>query len=382
VVVHEHTKDGRIADFFQLEVHSAQVEQCHFSPFSTNLLLTGGSDATIKLCQIPDLATHGTGAKKTADRELSGHYKKVDFVAWNPMASNVVSSASSDNTVKFWDIEAQSEYASFGKDVPAPTSLAWNDHGSLVAVGGKDDAKIHLFDPRNKESVKVIDGFSKKAGGTFYVFADNHDMLIGTGKSSRNARQYALWDLKKMDAPCDLKDVDQASGALYPYYDPDNSILYLAGGGDALITYYELAEGKLHFLSQFQDTKPQKAVGWMPKRAMNVKSCEVARCLRLMGSQTVEDVVVPVSFQVPRKSDLFQKDLYPDTTAPVPGLTAAEWVEGKEGKITKQSLAPGAAEVVAVVAEMSTKKSYAQLEAEVAALIAEVARLKAKADSQ
>jgi len=378
MVVHEHEKAGRVSEYFQLEVHSAQVEQCHFSPFNPSLLLSAGSDAAIKLCQIPDLSTT-TSAKKVADRELSGHYKKVDFAAWNPMASNVIASASSDNTVKFWDIEAQSEYASYGKEIGAPTCLAWNEMGSLAVVGGKDDGLMHIFDPRtHKETAKSCPGFGKKSGGTFYLFADNHGMIIGTGKSARNSRQYALWDVKKMDAPVDIKDLDQASGALYPFYDPDNSVLYLAGGGDATIPYYELAEGKLHFLTQFQDTKPQKAVGWMPKRSMNVKTCEVARALRIVGTATVEDIIIPVSFQVPRKSDLFQKDLYPDTTAPVAGLTAAQWVQGKEGKITKQSLAPGAAEVVAVVAEMSSKKSYAQLEAEHAELTAEVARLKAK----
>lgn len=32
-----------------------------------------------------------------------------------------------------------------------------------------------------------------------------------------------------------------------------------------------------------------------------------------------------IPFKVPRKSELFQEDLYPDTQADVPALTADEW---------------------------------------------------------
>ncbi len=32
---------------------------------------------------------------------------------------------------------------------------------------------------------------------------------------------------------------------------------------------------------------------------------------------------------VPRKSELFQDDLYPDTPGEIPAITAEEWFEGK-----------------------------------------------------
>ena len=32
---------------------------------------------------------------------------------------------------------------------------------------------------------------------------------------------------------------------------------------------------------------------------------------------------------VPRKSDRFQDDIYPETQAPVPSLTAEEWISGQ-----------------------------------------------------
>ena len=35
-----------------------------------------------------------------------------------------------------------------------------------------------------------------------------------------------------------------------------------------------------------------------------------------------------IPFTVPRKSELFQEDLYPDTTADVPAITADDWWSG------------------------------------------------------
>ena len=42
--------------------------------------------------------------------------------------------------------------------------------------------------------------------------------------------------------------------------------------------------------------------------------------------------VIPMT--VPRKSELFQDDLYPDTASDEPSLTAEEWIEGHNTKPT------------------------------------------------
>ncbi|CAF4766047.1 unnamed protein product, partial [Rotaria socialis] len=37
-----------------------------------------------------------------------------------------------------------------------------------------------------------------------------------------------------------------------------------------------------------------------------------------------------ISFTVPRKSELFQEDLYPDTAAEEHAITADDWIDGKD----------------------------------------------------
>lgn len=49
-------------------------------------------------------------------------------------------------------------------------------------------------------------------------------------------------------------------------------------------------------------------MGYMPKRGLDVNKCEIARFFKLHERQ-----YEPIIMTVPRKSDLFQDDLYPDT---------------------------------------------------------------------
>lgn len=64
----------------------------------------------------------------------------------------------------------------------------------------------------------------------------------------------------------------------------------------------------------------------MPKRGLNTSLCEVFRFYKLHATRPV---VEPLSMIVPRKSSMFQQDIYPDTAAPTPALTADEWLSGK-----------------------------------------------------
>lgn len=65
-------------------------------------------------------------------------------------------------------------------------------------------------------------------------------------------------------------------------------------------------------------------MGWMPKRGLDVSKCEIARFYKLH-----ERKCEPIIMTVPRKSDLFQDDLYPDTAGPEAAMEAEEWVAGR-----------------------------------------------------
>jgi coronin-1B/1C/6 len=113
---------------------------------------------------------------------------------------------------------------------------------------------------------------------------------------------------------------------LMPNYDADTGILYLAGKGDGNIRYYEWVddETNLYYLSEYKSSDPQRGIGFLPKRAVNVSEVEVARAYKVHPT-----LVEPISFRVPRKADGFQSDLYPDCIAPEPTVTAKDFFLGK-----------------------------------------------------
>ena len=65
----------------------------------------------------------------------------------------------------------------------------------------------------------------------------------------------------------------------------------------------------------------------MPKRGVNIMANEIMRFYRILPNKNLIEVV---TWTVPRKSEMFQADLYPDTAANRPALEADEWQEGKD----------------------------------------------------
>merc|ERR1712002_535979 len=136
---------------------------------------------------------------------------------------------------------------------------------------------------------------------------------------------YGLWD-EDLNNMC-IQEIDNSNGVQFPMYDADASMVYLCGKGDSVIRYYEITEDSpyVHWLSNFQSSDPQRGIGMMTKRGVNVNNNEIARFYRLLAKGFVE--VVPMV--VPRKSELFQDDLYPDTAAEDPALSADAWMNGE-----------------------------------------------------
>lgn len=374
VAVFRLDQPGRIGSKVPLlTVHKSAVLDAAFHPFNEHFIATAGDDAVLKLSEIPAEGI-GENAVTEAVATFEGHNKKVNEVGFNPVAENVMSSISGDNSVRVWDVSTHSEV--YTQEIETPLHHEWNRNGSLLAVTSTDK-HFYLFDPRDSKSAAKVENKNARPKKNAVVFADKVGLLVGILHTDR-ARTYRVWDPKKLDAPLASADIDQAAGVLIPYFDNDTGVLFLAGKGDSGIKYFEVTSEApyIHALSSFSDNQSTVGVSFLPKRACDVKICEIARAYRLLG-----DSCVPISLQVPRKSDLFQKDLYPETYAGIASLTFDEWKSGKNADPKLVSLDPkhkGGAAAESHASSVSVKKSYAELESEVEALKKRVAELEAQ----
>ena len=329
------SKTGRLPlQYPSLQVHRDAVLDFDFSPFNPNLLATGGEDCHIKLSQIPDGGLTSNLTEAVAD--FDGHERKVNILHWHPTADNILASASADLSLRVWDASRQQQALSFTEFGDVVQSFDWNPDGSLIVATSKD-LQLRVFDPRNPSSVMKTAGFTGPKSSRA-LWRGDKGQIIALGSSKSSARQYGLWDIKMLKEPLTLQDIDTSAGVLIPYFDADTGILYAAGKGDGNIRYWEIVDTDpyVHFLSEFRDNASQKGVTFLPKRACDVKQCEIAVCLRLM-----KDRVIPISFQVPRKSaDTFQKDIYPDAYAGIASTSAEEWLNGANAAPKKISMNP------------------------------------------
>ncbi|XP_029381788.1 coronin-2B isoform X2 [Echeneis naucrates] len=301
----------------------------------------------VKIWDIPNCGVQQnlTRARKT----LIGHSRRVGLIEWHPTAENLLLSSAYDYKVLLWDVSQVDAVIRYPARVvlmpvhhryPSETlliSVSFNSDGSRLAVSSKD-RRVRVLDPRTGKILQVSSSKSHRASKVLYI--GGLKMLLSTGSSPWNHRQIVLWDPDDLSEPLYEEDLDGSAGVLFPFYDPDTHMLYLAGKGDGNIRFYELSAEKpyIHFLTEFRSLLPQKGLGVMPKRGLDVGACEVFRFYRLIA---VKDLVEPLSMIVPRKeSGIFQEDLYPMTAGNWAAMTAQEWLSGVNRDPVLMSLKP------------------------------------------
>jgi len=365
----------------KLNVHKAPVLDLAFSPYQSNLLATGDDVGVICFSIIPDGATE-IDKVEAFGKIPEAHGKKIAILNWNPNFRNIIASCGFDNAIKVFDVN-RTDATVANTEVPdLPYFIDWNMEGTLLASSCKD-RNIRVYDPRQdaKTALKT-EGLEPKPFRV--LWADSAHKLVACGQL-RGERVVAVYDPKKFNTPLTVCTVDSSGSSLIPFYDNDNSVLYLAGKGDATVRFFEIidadsGDGNFCFpLADSRDTESSKGGCFLPKSACDVKICEVALHYRLM-----RDWVSPVSFTVPRKSEQFQTDLFPDTYA-APSYDAADFdkMKDKEAKPpVKRSLDPKKAgdfkqeehkaparTKETIQAEIAQhKKKIAELEAELAKL--------------
>ena len=85
-----------------IQAHSGPIQDCDFSPHHENMVATCSTDGSLKMFVIPD---EGVNSQiKECDSEMQGHGKKVSCLKFNPVVDFCMASASTDQSIKVWDI--------------------------------------------------------------------------------------------------------------------------------------------------------------------------------------------------------------------------------------------------------------------------------------
>ncbi|EDO41467.1 predicted protein [Nematostella vectensis] len=335
------SQTGKIDPFNQPKVngHTRPVLDLGWNPFDDNVIASASEDCSIKIWYIPDCGLCEDLNREDFIGHLQGHDRKVGIIRWHPCASNIIASAGFDDVIIIWDVEREAAVLILKGHPDTIFSLSFNWNGSLIATTCKDK-KIRVIDPREGRLIASGEGH-KGPKCSQVVFLGNTSRLFSTGFSRTQEREVAVWDLgNALKRPLNIEQLDSSSGNIMLYYDHDTHMVYLAGKGDGNIRYYEVLEEEPYFmfLNEFRSASPQRGLGVMPKRGLEVHKCEIMRFYKLQNNGVVE----PIAMTVPRRhSGTYQFDLFPKTPSNKPAMSAEQWIMGSNKAPLMDELLPG-----------------------------------------
>jgi len=307
--------------------HKGAVLDLEFDPFNDDIFATCSEDCTAKLWRIPSEGLKQGQHLSEDIQTLKGHKRKVGVVKFHPIVENLIATAGQDYDVKVWDVEKGTPLFTTPGHSNIIQSLDWNYNGSLLCSNAKDK-KVRIIDPRQQTIAAEGNSHVGVKGGRA-LWLGKHEKLVTVGFGSGASREYMIWDAKNMSTPLVKNTLDNAAGVIIPFYDEDSDLLFLAGKGDGGIRYYELVpeaepNEMIFEVSTYRTNDATAGCGAVYRRACNVSVNEIIRLYQVTGTQ-----LRPLSFQVPRKSDLFQDDLFPDCRGDEPNLSLEDWLAGQ-----------------------------------------------------
>ncbi|XP_019581191.1 coronin-2B isoform X4 [Rhinolophus sinicus] len=237
--------------------HQGNVLDIKWNPFIDNIIASCSEDTSVRIWEIPE-----GGLKRNmmeALLELHGHSRRVGLVEWHPTTNNILFSAGYDYKILIWNLDVGEPVKMIDCHSDVILCMSFNTDGSLLTTTCKDK-KLRVIEPRSGRVLQEASCKNHRVNRV--VFLGNMKRLLTTGVSRWNTRQIALWDQEDLSMPLIEEEIDGLSGLLFPFYDADTHMLYLAGKGDGNIRYYEISTEKpyLSYLMEFRSPAPQKGL--------------------------------------------------------------------------------------------------------------------------
>lgn len=151
-----------------LLMHKSEGYAIDWSPLvSTGKLITGDNDGNIYV------TTRTSGECWMTDtRPLIGHTGSIEELQWSPSERNVFASASSDGTIKVWDVRSKSRTAAISVHVSNSdvNVMSWSHQTSHLLSSGADDGEWAVWDLRQWKPNSTASASSKPSPVASFKF--------------------------------------------------------------------------------------------------------------------------------------------------------------------------------------------------------------------
>lgn len=184
-----------------LKMHRTEGYAVDWSPLvPEGKLVTGDNDGKIFLTTCGD-----DGEWTTDNRPFAGHASSVEDIQWSPNERNVFASASSDGTVKVWDVRSKSHKPALSVTVSTTdvNVISWSHQTAHLLATGAEDGQWAVWDlrqwkrtPNNNQSLatsKPVASFSfhkEQITSIEWHPTDDSTVAVAAGDNT-----LTLWDL-------------------------------------------------------------------------------------------------------------------------------------------------------------------------------------------
>ena len=317
----------------RIKGHRSASLDLEFSPFSSDLLAASFDDGAVLLYKIPE-----GGIQENITQEVqiyNKHTKKVPFVTFNPIASDVVCSAAFNGEIHVWNA-IQGETVCEVNAEDAPTWVSWSPNGVLIGATTKNKF-LSVFDPRNNNLImkhQINEGFKSSK----FAWIDENT-LVTTSWNKAGMKMLKLWDLRKVKEDLTSSEVistqiDTSKTVTTPYVDRESKLVYTIGKGEANIHYYDYSEGSFKKGISFKATEPSISSVLFERKCLDYNKNEVDRFARYVNSGKV----YYISFNIARRNPGFDKTLYPAVESGEAALSFDQWKAGQNAEPVRKKI--------------------------------------------
>ncbi|KAJ3573925.1 hypothetical protein NPX13_g4529 [Xylaria arbuscula] len=194
--------------------HQAGVSALALERFDGKILVSGGSDASIRLWDLEQCGNpstpHTFKPVGTIRPSSQAHRFGITHLSFYPFDSAAFISTSYDQTLKLWSTDETRLSASFSLGSKIYTHAISPIASHLLVACGTQHPAVRLVDLRSGSSIQSLTGH----GGAILAAAwsPRHEYVLATGSVDGTVR---IWDIRRAGALIGMLDQEDSLGLYY-----------------------------------------------------------------------------------------------------------------------------------------------------------------------
>ena len=313
-----------IYNYPTISLDESNILDMEFSPFDSDILGFCNENSKVLISKINCRATNDFELNSSA---YEGNEKKVNFINFNPIASNIMVSGTSFGDIHIWESKEFKTCMNWKLEYN-PSTILWSPNGDLIGITAKNKI-LTIYDPRNRKAI-FQEQISQNSSVTKFAWLDNN--TVTTVGISKNANKtLSLIDIRKSNSYQYANDyissieIDRCINVTFPFVNPELKLIYCVGKEEDTIRVFDYYTGMLKKNNEFKASESNNFSVLLNRQYLNKSKMEVDRFARYTKNKNI----FYVSFNL-LPGQNFEGILYPSDDFAKPQMDSNEWIKGKK----------------------------------------------------